>query len=62
MENTEVYLGDGLYFKYDGFHVVLRAPRDIFGSNHEVFLDDQVLDAFLRELERLGLIKGSGGE
>jgi hypothetical protein len=25
---TETYLGDGLYASFDGYHIVLRAPRD----------------------------------
>lgn len=33
----EVYLGDGLYARYDGQEIRLRAPRE--GGDHEVCLD-----------------------
>ena len=26
--NAETYLGDGLYASFDGFQIVLRAPRE----------------------------------
>lgn len=26
--NKETYLGDGLYVSFDGYHIVLRAPRE----------------------------------
>ena len=42
----EVYLGDGLYASYDGWHIKLRAPRK--DGDHEVFLEPAVL----REFER----------
>ena len=45
-ENTEVYLGDGLYASYDGWQIKLRAPRE--DGDHEVFLEPAVL----REFER----------
>lgn len=43
---TETYLGDGLYCRYDGFSVWLRAPRE--RGDHEVALEPQVLASFLR--------------
>ncbi len=50
--DKETYLGDGLYAKYDGFQVWLRAPR---GSiDHYVALDPYTLDSFFRFLERVG--------
>lgn len=46
IEGEEEYLGDGLYasFQVDSFK--LRAPRA--GGDHEVWLEPQVLGAFLR--------------
>jgi len=38
----EVYLGDGLYVRYDGFLVWLRAPRD--KEDHVVGLEPPVLE------------------
>jgi hypothetical protein len=37
----ETYLGDGLYARYDGFEIWLRAPRG--GGDHEVCLDTGML-------------------
>lgn len=46
----EVYLGDGLYARDEGYMFWLRAPR---GSvDHEVALEDPVLQAFLQFIER----------
>jgi hypothetical protein len=45
--NKTVYLGDGLYAKYDGYHVVLMANSSISPTN-TVYLDDNVLTAFLK--------------
>jgi len=42
---TETYLGDGLYAKYDGFAVWLRAPRE--HDDHVVALEPQVLRQFV---------------
>lgn len=42
---TEIHLGDGLYAYYDGWHVILRAPR--LEGDHYAFLDPYVLSAFI---------------
>lgn len=44
------YLGDGLFFDDDGEQVRLYTQRHY--EVHEVFLDDRVLTAFLRALEK----------
>lgn len=41
----ECYLGDGLYAKYDGFSIWLRAPRET--GDHIVCLEPQVWRALL---------------
>lgn len=41
----EAYLGDGLYAKYDGFSIWLRAPRET--GDHYVCLEPQVWRALL---------------
>jgi hypothetical protein len=51
MSEREQYLGDGLYASHDGYQIRLRAPRD--GGDHEVYLDQSTLQAFLRFLEQL---------
>ena len=38
--NKETYLGDGLYVSFDGWHVVLRAPREY--GDHFVSLEPDV--------------------
>ena len=47
----ETYLGDGLYASFDGWQVRLRAPRE--NGDHEVFLEQLTLQAFLRFLDDL---------
>ena len=46
----ESYIGDGLYASFDGWQFKLRAPRG--DGDHEVFLDQNTLDEFLRYVER----------
>lgn len=40
---SEIYLGDGLYASFDGYHIILRAPRD--GMDHYVYMEPSVYDA-----------------
>jgi hypothetical protein len=47
----EVYLGDGLYARHDGYQIILRAPRE--GGDHWVALEPQVLHAFQRFLSAI---------
>ena len=52
-ETSECYLGDGLYARFDGWQVILRAPRD--GGDHIVALEPEVVAAlvtFLADLNR----------
>jgi hypothetical protein len=56
MSERETHLGDGLYASHDGLQIRLRAPRD--GGDHEVYLDQSTLQAFLRFLEQLPKAKG----
>lgn len=50
------YLGDGLYAHYDGFQVWLTAPQG-GGSDHSVALESNVLDEFLRFIEKTHHVK-----
>lgn len=50
--HDEEYLGDGLYVKFDGYHIVLRAPRH-GGIDHFVALEPSVVKAFDEYRERL---------
>jgi hypothetical protein len=46
----EIYLGDGLYASFNGFHIKLRAPRP--EGDHEVYLEDTMfitLSKFAKE-------------
>lgn len=45
----EVYIGDGLYARYDGYMIFLSAPRG--GSDHWVGLEPEVLMSFIRFVE-----------
>jgi hypothetical protein len=51
MSEHETYLGDGLYASFDGFMIVLRARRE--NGDHEVFLDQSTLQAFMQFLDAL---------
>ncbi len=51
-QENETYLGDGLYASHDGYHVVLRAPREP-ESDHFVFLEPPVLSKFLAYVDSL---------
>lgn len=50
--NEERYLGDGLYASFDGWHIVLRAPRA--EGDHTVYLEPAVLTEFLAYLKKIG--------
>ena len=47
----ETYLGDGLYAHFDGYHIILRAPREF--EDHHVALEPPVFDALLEYRERV---------
>jgi hypothetical protein len=47
-----VYLGDGLYAGFDGWQIRLAAHNGVATTN-EVFLEPEVLKAFLEYAERL---------
>lgn len=42
--NKETYLGDGLFASFDGFSIILRAPRS--DGDHWVAMEPAVLQAF----------------
>jgi len=49
---TETYLGDGLYASFDGYMIILRAPRA--EGDHWIALEPKVyanLVTFVKELE-----------
>lgn len=50
MSAKKEYLGDGLYVHHDGYQFVLTAPRG--GDEHYVALEPNVLDEFLRFVEK----------
>lgn len=45
---NKVYLGDGLYAHYDGFHIWLTTLE-----GNEVALEDHVVNAFLKYVEQI---------
>ncbi len=47
----EEYLGDGLYFKDDGWMITLYTTRE-FGQVHEVCLEPSVMENFFSMLEK----------
>jgi hypothetical protein len=52
--NYEVYLGDGVYADFDGYHIVLKA-NDNQNPTDTIYLDPAVLRALSNYIERLGL-------
>lgn len=44
-EGQETYLGDGLYASFDGWQVILRAPRE--GGDHWVGIEPLTLMALV---------------
>lgn len=57
---NETYLGDGLYARFDGFTIWLRAPRQ--HGDHIVALEPEVYRALTAFVERLKQNKGSADE
>lgn len=49
--SQELYLGDGLYVHFDGYHFWLRAPRE--DGEHEVALDPLVFDSLIKYRENV---------
>lgn len=45
------YLGDGVYIRDDGYHLVLMTGNHIHPDNI-IYLDDQVVDALLDYIKR----------
>lgn len=39
MQRNQVYLGDGVYARYDGFHIVLSTMEGVI-----IYLDPEVLE------------------
>lgn len=50
---AETYLGDGLYARFDGCNVILRAPRA--AEDHWVALEPSVWNDLLRWAQSVGL-------
>ena len=46
MNSDETYLGDGLYARFDGLQIVLRAPRP--EGDHYVALEPEVYEELRR--------------
>jgi len=49
----EIYLGDGLYASFDGFQIILRAPKE--NGDHFVMLEPDVykaLQEFVMNMEK----------
>jgi hypothetical protein len=51
-ESTREYLGDGLYAEFDGWQIRIFAHNGV-NSTNVVFLEPDVLAAFLRYVEKL---------
>jgi hypothetical protein len=49
-ETKKVYLGDGLYADFDGYHFVLTTENGITTSN-TIYLEPEILNNFLKYVE-----------
>lgn len=49
--SQETYLGDGLYASFDGYHIMLRAPREL--GDHYVALEPPVFDELVEYRKRI---------
>jgi hypothetical protein len=50
MAGNEIYLGDGLYASFDGYYIMLRAPRA--GGDHTVMLEPIVFAALEEQVKK----------
>jgi hypothetical protein len=60
VQNEEHYLGDGLYVRFNGFQIILRAPR--LDGDHYVGLEPAVfqeLIGWIKSFSRLSAHMGS---
>lgn len=53
-EGKESYLGDGLYARFDGFIIWLRAP--LSGGDHFVGLEPRVFNELIGFARRAGFV------
>jgi hypothetical protein len=53
----EVYLGDGLYCRFDGYQFVLRAPRE--HGDDFVALEPPVLKKFEAHVKRIHVLQAN---
>lgn len=55
LPHVETYLGDGLYASFDGFQIILRAPRS--GGDRWVALEPKVMENLIEFVERIYGVK-----
>jgi hypothetical protein len=51
--DSKSYLGDGVYGAVDGFGSIILTTEDGISVTNRIVLEPEVLDTFLRYLERL---------
>jgi hypothetical protein len=56
----ETYLGDGLYASFNGWQIILRAPRR--GGDHTVALEPEVYENLTKYAAHLKANMGSADE
>jgi hypothetical protein len=59
-QGRETYLGDGLYVSFDGWQIVLRAPR--VGGDHFVALEPEVYRALVNWIDSYSAVKRLMGQ
>lgn len=47
----EMYLGDGLYAKFDGWQIILRAPREM--GDHWIGIEPEVFSQLMRFVKQI---------
>ncbi len=58
-QNAETYLGDGLYASFDGWQILLRAPRE--GGDHFVGLEPDVYRSLQKWIRQYPLLAAHMG-
>lgn len=48
---SKTYIGDSVYCEFDGFQIRLTTENG-YGPSNEIFLEDQVVNALLRQIEK----------
>lgn len=52
----KIYLGDSVYYRFDGYHIVLTTENGL-GASNEIFLEPEVIKALIEAVKKEPLLK-----